>query len=882
MKKIYAFIAVMLFVFTINGQYIYNDYDANQNVSFSGWPNMPVIIGNPDASGINVSANVAQWDRTNWAQWDNVYAELSGKIDFSTGTTFSLKVYSPITCDVLFKLEDKINGAVYTERLLSVTSTNQWVQLDFDFSGEASDTYDKVVFFIDFATFNENTFYFDDIEGPEFDDGSGGPTATLLLPVTFDVDTAEYDLIDFGGNQSEIIIDPNDPNNNVVKTIKTETAELWAGTTVGGTVGFAEPIPFAAPDTTLMSVVVWSPAVGIPIRLKVEDANNPGITCETEALSTVASAWDTLVFDFSNPAPGTPAINFANTYNKASIFFNFGTTGGDAGEQTYYWDYMDFIGAPEPKPLLELNVQDNFEDDGWGTVDEWIFQDPGFDPLPVVPDPEDGSNTVADYNRSGTFEWTNAQFVLDHRMDLSERNKFELDVFLPSSNDYSGALNPAAAIKLQNSKLGGNAWQTQTEIVITVEDFDQWVTLLFDFSAVADSVNYDQVIIQLGGEGHWVPGQFYFDNLYLKHVPYVTIETPNGGEVIEQGSNFDINWNYNYWEGDIDIELLKEGGEPEQIVIGLSASDTTYSWNVIDDQEPGEDYRIIITSVNNSFPTDTSDAYFTILEVGIVLAANFSADTTLVTEGDSVVFSDLSSGGPDNWEWYFEGGTPETFDGQNPPEILYETEGAYDVSLTVYGDNDQNTLLMEDYIEVIKAVVILTPPDSLQANVGPDDDVQLSWNAPGDTVSSRQLTNVLGYNVYRDDVKINSELILVTEYNDPLPPIGSHDYYVTAVYDEGESEPSNVVSVVVTDIFEKSNISIMIYPNPTDGIFTLKLPPGETVDFDAFDITGKKVYSNVMTSTTRINISDWKKGIYFLQIQNNSSKQTVFKKLILR
>ncbi len=878
MKQFYALIAVMMFAFTMNAQYIYNDYDANQNVVFNGWPNMPVIIGNPDASGINTSANVAQWDRTDWAQWDNVYTDvLPGTIDFTTGTTFSLKVWSPIACDVLFKLE---GNAAPVERLQSITTPNTWVQLDFDFTGETTDVFNKLVFFIDFATFNANTFYFDDIEGPEYNNDPP-PVGTLTLPVTFDDPDEDYALIDFGGNQSEIIVDPDDPDNNIVKTIKTETAEFWAGTTVGGTLGFAEPIPFAAPDTTLMSVVVWSPAVGIPIRLKVEDANNPGITCETEAISTVASAWDTLVFDFSNPAPGTPAINFANTYNKASIFFNFGTTGGDAGEQTYYWDYMDFIGAPEPKPLLELNVQDNFENDGWGTIDEWFFQDPGFDPLPVVPDPEDGSNNVADYNRSGTFEWTNAQFVLEHRMDLSERNKFELDVFLPSSNDYSGALNPTAAIKLQNSKLGGNAWQTQTEIVITVEDFDQWVTLLFDFSAVADSVNYDQVVIQLGGEGHWVPGQFYFDNLYLKHVPYVTIEAPNGGEVIEQGSNFAINWNYDYWEGDIDIELLKEGGEPEQIVIGLSASDTTYSWNVIDDQEPGEDYRIIITSVNNSFPTDTSDAYFTILEVDGVLA-NFSADTTVVMESDSVMFTDLSLGSPDTWEWSFEGGSPETFSGQTPPAIVYESEGMYDVSLTVSNGNDQNTLLMEDYIEVQTTVVILTPPDSLQATVGGDDDVQLTWNEPVDTIPSKHLNSLLGYNVYRDDVKINTDLILVTEYIDPLPPIGSHDYYVTAVYDEGESEPSNVASVIVTDIDEISDISIQIYPNPTDGLVTIKLPQGETFNIEAFDITGKKVYGDILTATTRMNISDWKKGIYFLQIQNSSSKNTVFKKLILR
>jgi len=49
----------------------------------------------------------------------------------------------------------------------------------------------------------------------------------------------------------------------------------------------------------------------------------------------------------------------------------------------------------------------------------------------------------------------------------------------------------------------------------TVYAFDQWLTLFYGFSTVADSVNYDQVVVQFGGEGHFVPGQFYFDDIDL-------------------------------------------------------------------------------------------------------------------------------------------------------------------------------------------------------------------------------------------------------------------------------------------------------------------------------------------------------------------------------
>ena len=235
--------------------------------------------------------------------------------------------------------------------------------------------------------------------------------------------------------------------------------------------------------------------------------------------TTVARDWDTLVFDFSNQAEETAALDLTQTYDMASIFFNFGTSGADAGEKTYYWDDVTFLSAAsQGKPLSDADVQDNFENDGSATIQAWKFQDPDMNDLPVVADPVDANNHVADYNRSGAFQWTNAQTILDHRLDLSQRNVFKLRVYFPSSNDYTGDLTPTVAVKLQNSLQGANAWQTQTEVKNTISQFDQWVTVEFDFSAIADSVNYDQIVVQLGGEGHNETAQFYFDDFELESV----------------------------------------------------------------------------------------------------------------------------------------------------------------------------------------------------------------------------------------------------------------------------------------------------------------------------------------------------------------------------
>lgn len=337
MKQLTTIFAFVLLGLGVNAQYIYSDFDANQNETFSGWPNVPSVITNPDQSGINTSAHVAEFVRST-EQWAHSFVNLPGKINFSTGTVFTLKVWSPIACQVLFKLEDQNNGSISTEVMGNVTTPNQWVQLSYNFTNGQSNLYDKIVIFFDFATLVDHTFYFDDVTGPEYGGGSTGDP--VELPVTFDDENVNYALIDFGGNVSEIVVDPTNASNHVAKSIKSEGAEIWAGTTVGGTVGFPEAIPFA-PGSTFMKVRVWSPTAGTPVRLKVEDSGDPTISVETEDVTTLASQWETLLFDFSNEAPGTAEINFGYAYNKASIFFNFGFVGSTGGT-TYYWDDVEF------------------------------------------------------------------------------------------------------------------------------------------------------------------------------------------------------------------------------------------------------------------------------------------------------------------------------------------------------------------------------------------------------------------------------------------------------------------------------------------------------------------------------------------------------------
>ena len=90
--------------------------------------------------------------------------------------------------------------------------------------------------------------------------------------------------------------------------------------------------------------------------------------------------------------------------------------------------------------------------------------------------------------------------------------------------------------------------------------------------------------------------------------------------------------------------------------------------------------------------------------------ADFSVNNTNIIEGNSVLFTDLSTNEPTEWFWYFEGGTPAESNEQNP-EVLYETPGIYDVKLIVSNNYGNAELLKNEYITVAQNVGIIETDD---------------------------------------------------------------------------------------------------------------------------------------------------------------------------
>ena len=152
--------------------------------------------------------------------------------------------------------------------------------------------------------------------------------AVMALPLDFESSTLNYAFNDFDGGNATVINNPQSGGINtsakVVKMIKNNGA-TWGGSWIG----LDAPIDFSVLRTFKMKV--YSPRVGAKVLLKVENQTNAGISFEQQVSTTVANAWEELVFDFST-------INLSNTYQKVVVIFDNGTMGDGSANYTFYFD----------------------------------------------------------------------------------------------------------------------------------------------------------------------------------------------------------------------------------------------------------------------------------------------------------------------------------------------------------------------------------------------------------------------------------------------------------------------------------------------------------------------------------------------------------------
>jgi hypothetical protein len=480
---------------------------ATLNYEFSNFDGgNTTVIANSHISGINTSAKVGKMVKNPGQIWGGSVIRMGEPIDFSTNKIFRMKVFSPrVGAKVLLKVENPSDGSISFEKEAVTTVANAWEELGFDYSAiNTSNMYQNIVLIFELGTVGDGsanfTFLFDDIR---LTNSMPVPpsAAQISLPVTFDDAAVNYTVTDFGNNQTVNAVDPTDAANKVKKTTKLNGAETWAGTTIGTPIGFATAIPVTA-TSSKMSIRVYSPAAGIHVRLKIEDHNDNTRSVETEAITTVANTWETLVFDFNNQAAGTAAFNSSYTYDKASVFFDFNNAGNG---KVFYWDDVKMAVAAPPATTLGLPL------DFQSTTLNYAFTNFDGGNVTVVNNPDgSGINTsskVAKMVKNAGQPWAGSYITLDNPIDFSTQKTFKMKV-------YSPRVGAKVLLKVENLTNGGISYEKE----VTTTTANAWEELTFDFTGINAANSYQKIVL-IFDNGTMGDGSanftYYFDDIRL-------------------------------------------------------------------------------------------------------------------------------------------------------------------------------------------------------------------------------------------------------------------------------------------------------------------------------------------------------------------------------
>ena len=343
MKKLYLLLMFLAGIFTASSQNAPIDFEAGGNGADWTWTvfendTNPLleIVANPDPSGINTSETVAKFTALQlgqpYAGVESMHGSDIGTFDLTASNALvNIMVYKTKISDVGIKYVTPSGGA-QMELKVANTLVNQWELITIDFSdyiglGETTGL-DQIVIFPDFiARDADDVIYFDNISFGPFEQGE-----IIELPVDFELDT-DYGIIGFEGAESEVVSNPDlsgaNTSETVVKSVKTEGSQFYAGTAMG----IDTPIDFSESES--ISIKTWSPKANIPVRLKLEAAG--GVFVELDTNTTLENQWETLTWDFSEQTAG---IDFTTVV----VFFEFvPDLPGDGS--TYYYDDIEVTQA---------------------------------------------------------------------------------------------------------------------------------------------------------------------------------------------------------------------------------------------------------------------------------------------------------------------------------------------------------------------------------------------------------------------------------------------------------------------------------------------------------------------------------------------------------
>ena len=232
----------------------------------------------------------------------------------------------------------------------------------------------------------------------------------------------------------------------------------------------------------------------------------------------------------------------------------------------------------------------------------------------------------------------------------------------------------------------------------------------------------------------------------------------------------------------------------------------------------------------------------------VMITQDSLTNPTCFGDQNGAIYVSLSGGDPNPYtiDWDVDG----TGDNDDTEDQTNLGEGTYEITVM-----DANGCISQD-------TFILTAPPAI--------DTSLSFD--GTVLSSNENGAVYQW------MDCGTMTAISGETSQDFTPTADGDYMV--VITQGACTDSSACFTVDGLSIGGESLSFELYPNPTNGLITVRLNSNDTVQLRLLDIKGSQLLQRTVQQQVQIDMSAFENGVYFIELQ--ASGEVITKKIILQ
>lgn len=310
--------------------------------------------------------------------------------------------------------------------------------------------------------------------------------------------------------------------------------------------------------------------------------------------------------------------------------------------------------------------------------------------------------------------------------------------------------------------------------------------------------------------------------------------------------------------------------------VGVFVRQGNSNWVPFKDQLP----NVVVTDLEIQYTTSAGKLYAGTFGRGLWSAdlytghitqspaADFRANNTIPTVTDTVSFRDMSNFSPTSWQWTIQPSTVTYLSNTNShsenPQVRFDSPGSYTITLQATGTAGSYSKTITSYIDAQDTyrVTVTANRDSVCSG----DTTQLFATASGGAGSYNY-----SWTSYPAGFTSSVQNPIVTPVNDTTT-------YTVAVLDGDNNTTSGsvvVYRVTCTGISNNEALTgkVNIYPNPTDGRFTV-VAEKDIEKVEVLNENGAVVFSGNYDSMKATLNTRLPQGLYFVKVTLKGSGET--------